>query len=176
LTKTCLGSLYLADHTNIQTKCKFTVDSAQEKIFRLDSHTYVIYSLGKISTNQVCPKAKSISAVQISSGQTIRINPSCYIRTMDHIITADDSEEVEILDKLLDWMWTLPQLFQQPESEVVISAIECLRTKIAGRFDADVLIQELETMSKEAKMVAQEGILSHWIFTSPGAMIRGTIL
>jgi hypothetical protein len=176
LTKTCLGSLYLADHTNIQTKCKFTVDGAQEKIFRLNSHTYVIYSLGKISTNQVCPKAKSISAIQISSGQTIRINPSCYIRTMDHIITADDSEEVEILDKWLDWTWTLPQLFQQPESEVVISAIDHLRTKIAGRFDADVLIQELETMSKEAKTVAQEGILSHWIFTSPGAMIGGTIL
>jgi hypothetical protein len=136
----------------------------------------MVYSLGKISTNQVCPKAKSISAVQISSGQTIRINPSCYIRTMDHIITADDSEEIEILDKWLDWTWTLPQLFQQPESEVVISAIERLRTKIAGRFDVDVLIQELETMSKEAKTVAQKGILSHWIFTSPGAMIGGTIL
>jgi hypothetical protein len=115
LTKTCLGSLYLTDHTNIQTKGKFTVDGAQEKIFRLDSHTYVVYSLGKISTNQVCPKGKSITAVQISSGQTIRINPSCYIWTMDHIITADDSEEVEILDKWLEWTWTLPQLFQQPE-------------------------------------------------------------
>jgi hypothetical protein len=62
-----------------------------------------VYSLGKISTNQVCLKAKSISAVHISSGQTIQINPSCYIRTMDHfIITADDSEEIEILDKWLD--------------------------------------------------------------------------
>jgi hypothetical protein len=175
LTKTCLGSLYLTDHTNIQTKCKFTVDGAQEKILRLDSHTYMVYSLGKISTNQVCPKAKSISAVQISSGQTIRINPSCYIRTMDHIITADDSEEIEILDKWLDWTWTLPQLFQQPESEVVKLAIKRLRTKIASRFDADVLIQELETMTKEAKALAQESILSHWIFTSPIAMIGGTI-
>ena len=98
LTKTCLGALYLADHSNIH------------------SHTYVIYSLGKISTNQVCPKSKSISA------------------------------------------------------------IERLRTKIAGKFDADVLIQELETMTKEARTTAQEGILSHWIFTSPGAMIGGTIL
>ncbi len=60
---------------------------------------------------------------------------------MDHIITADDSEEVEILDKWLDWIWTLPQLFQQPESKLVISAIKRLRTKIASRFDADVLIQ-----------------------------------
>ncbi len=127
MTKACLGALYLADHTNIKTRCKFTVDGAQEKIFHLDSHTYLVYSPGKISTNQVCPKAKSISAIQISSGQTIRINPSCYIRT-DHIIMANDSEEIEILDKWLDWTWTLPQLFQQPESEVVISAIDRLRT------------------------------------------------
>jgi hypothetical protein len=147
LTKTCLLALYLADHTNIQTRCKFTVDRAQEKIFRLDSHTYVVYSLGKISTNQVCPKSKSISVVQISSGQTIR--------TMDLIITADDSEEIEILDKWLDWTWTLLQLFQQPESVVVLSAIDPLRAKISGRFDADVLIQELETMTKKAKMLAQ---------------------
>ena len=91
----------------------------------------------------------------------IRVNPSCYIRTMDHIIMADDSEEVKILDKWLNWIWTLPQLFQQPESEVVLSEIERLRTKITGKFDADVLIQELETMTKEARTMAQEGILSH---------------
>jgi hypothetical protein len=176
LTKTCLRALYLANHTNIQTRCKFTVDGAQEKIFCLDSHTYVVYSLGKISTNQLCPKEKSISAVQISSGQTIRINPSCYIRTMDHIITADDSGEIKILDKWLDWTWTLPQLFQQPESEVVISAIDRLWAKISGRFDADVLIQELETMTKEAKTLAEGSFLNHWVFTSPGAMIGGTVL
>jgi hypothetical protein len=59
---------------------------------------------------------------------------------------------------------------------VVISAINHLRTKISSRFNADVLIQELETMTKEDKALAQESILSHWIFTSPGAMIGGTIL
>jgi hypothetical protein len=69
----------------------------------LDSNKYVGYSLGKINTNHVFPKAKSISAVQISSGQIVRINPSCYIRTMDHIITADDSAKIEIHYKWLDW-------------------------------------------------------------------------
>ncbi len=119
LTKTCLGTLYLADAKNIQGRCKFSIGEAQEKIFHLDSNTYVVYSLGKINTNHVCPKAKSILAVQISSGQTVRINLSCYIRTMDHIITADDSEEIEIHSKWLNWTWTLRELFQQPESEMV---------------------------------------------------------
>jgi hypothetical protein len=167
LTKTCLGALYLADPKNIQDRCKFSIGGAQEKIFCLDSNTYVVYSLGKINTNHVCPKAKSILAVKISSGQTIRINPSCYIRTMDHIITADDSEEIEIHSKWLDWTWTLGQLFQQPESEMVTTAIDKLRTKISGKFEAKVLLHEQETMTKEAK----ENPVSHWTFTMPGAMI-----
>ena len=176
LTKTCLGALYLADNKNIQNRCKFSIGGAQEKIFCLDSNTYVVYSLGKISTNHVCPKAKTISAVQISSGQTVRINPSCYIRTMDHIITADDSEEIAIHSKWLDWTWTLGQLFQQSENEVVTAAIAKLRTKISGKFDAEVLLHELETMTKEAKELAKEVPFNHWIFTSPGAMIGATLV
>jgi hypothetical protein len=140
LTKTCIGSLYLASAKSIQQRCKFSVGRAQEKIFGLNSNTYMVYSLGKISTNHVCPKAKTISAVQIISGQTIRINPSCYIRTMDHIITADDSKEIEIHSKWLDWTWTSGQLFPQPENEVVTTAIEKLWTKISGKFDADILL------------------------------------
>jgi hypothetical protein len=35
---------------------------------------------------------------------------------MDHIITADDSEEITIHSKWLDWTWTLGQLFQQSEN------------------------------------------------------------
>jgi hypothetical protein len=66
LTKTCLGSFYLADPNSIQTRCQFSIGGALEKIFRLDSNMYVVYSLGKINTNHVCPKTKSISAIQIS--------------------------------------------------------------------------------------------------------------
>jgi hypothetical protein len=124
LTKTCLGALYLVDAKNIQDCCKFSISGAQEKIFRLDSNTYVVYSLGKINTNHICPKAKSISAIQISSGQTVWINPSCYVRTMDHIIMADNSEEIEIHSKWLNWTWTLGQLFQQLENEKVAKAID----------------------------------------------------
>ncbi len=62
---------------------------------------------------------------------------------MDHIITADDSEEVTIHSKWLDWTWTLGQLFQQPENKVVTKAIAKLWTKISGKFDAEVLLHEL---------------------------------
>jgi hypothetical protein len=91
---------------------------------------------------------------------------------MDHIITANDSEEIEIHSKRLDWTWTLAQLFQQPENKKVMKAIDQLRERISGKFDAEILINELETMTKEAK----EELLNHWTFTTPGAMIGGALL
>ncbi len=91
---------------------------------------------------------------------------------MDHIITADNSEEIKIHSKWLDWTWTLGQLFQQPENEKVTAAINRLLTKISGKFDAEILINELEMMTKEAK----ENTINHWTFTTPGAMIGGAVL
>jgi hypothetical protein len=73
---------------------------------------------------------------------------------MDHIITAVDSEEITIHSKWLDWTWILGQLFQQLENEVVTTAIAKLPTKISGKFNAEVLLHELETMTKEAKELA----------------------
>jgi hypothetical protein len=89
---------------------------------------------------------------------------------MDHIITAD------VHSKWLDWTWTLGQLFQQPENEVVTAAIDKLRSKISCKFDAEVLLHKLETMTKEAKELAKEVPFNHWIFTSPGAMIGATLV
>jgi hypothetical protein len=91
---------------------------------------------------------------------------------MDHIITADDSEEIEIHSKWLDWTWTLGELFQQPENGKVTKAINQLQERISGKFDAEILINELEMMTKEAK----EEPLNHWTFTTPGAMIGGAII
>jgi len=149
LTKTCLRATDLTSDRSIQWRCKFSISRAQEKIFYSDSNMYVVYSLGKISSKHVCPKVKTISVVQISSGQTVRIKASCFIWTMDHIITADDSKEIEIHSKWLDWTWTLRQLFQQPENEVVTAAIEKLCTKNSGKFYAEVLLHDLKTMDKE---------------------------
>jgi len=76
LTKTCLGALYLADAKNIHDCCKFSIGRAQEKIFCLDSNTYVVYSLGKINTNHVCPKAKSISPFRFHQAKLSRSIPA----------------------------------------------------------------------------------------------------
>jgi hypothetical protein len=66
----------------------------------------------------------------------------------------------------------LGQLFQQPENEKVTVVIDRLPMKISGKFDAEILINELKTMSKEAK----ENAFDHWTFTTPGAMIGRAVI
>jgi hypothetical protein len=129
----------------------------------------MVYSLRTISSNHICSKAKTISAVKVKSGQAIKLNSRCYIRTMDHIIMADETEDIEVHSKLLDWTWTLGKLFQQPKNEIVTAAMEKLQTKIAGKFATDVLLHKLDTLMKE---VTPE----HWTFTSLGVMIAGTMI
>ncbi len=38
------------------------------------------------------PAKNNVTALQIQSGDTIRVNPGCYIRMIDHVISADESE------------------------------------------------------------------------------------
>jgi hypothetical protein len=59
---------------------------------------------------------------------------------------------------------------------MVTTAIDKLRTKISRKFDAEVLLRKLETMTQEAKELAKEVPVNHWIFTTLGAMIGGTLV
>jgi hypothetical protein len=129
----------------------------------------MVYSLGTISTNHVCPKAKTIIAVQVKSGQAVKLNPRCNIRTKDHVITADKTEDKEVHSKWLDWTWLLGGLFQQPENKIVTAAIQKLCTQISGKFDADILLCELNYLAKEVNP-------DHWTFTLPGGMITGAMI
>jgi hypothetical protein len=88
---------------------------------------------------------------------------------MDHIITADETKEIEVHSKLLDWTWTLGERLQQPENKIITNAIQKLQTQISGRFNADELLWELA-------LVKSSVTLYHWTFTSPGVMITGTMI
>jgi hypothetical protein len=96
LKKSCLGSLYLANAEAIQKTCKFKVPEDSEQIFQLAENTWAVYSTGTINMNQVCQTKNMIQTRQINSGAMVTVEPGCYIRTMDHVISADESEMIEI--------------------------------------------------------------------------------
>ena len=86
----------MANSNSIQNHCRFKIAEAREKIFELSENTWAVYSVGTISTNKVCPAANAITAVQIQSGDTIQIKPGCYIQTMDHVISTNKLETIEV--------------------------------------------------------------------------------
>ncbi len=164
LKKSCLGSLYLANSNSdaIQNTCKFKVAEASEQIFELAENTWAVYSTGTINTNQVCQARNTIQTRQINSGDTVTVEPGCYIRTMDHVISADESETIEIQKKTMDWTGELAELFGRANTKGIHMAIQGLRTKYNGEFDASELFKELDQIKP---------VETHWTFTSPAAMI-----
>jgi hypothetical protein len=81
---------------------------------------------------------------------------------MDHVISADESETIEIQRKTMDWAGEIADLFGGANTESIHKAIQGLRTKYNGEFDASELFKELDQI-KPAE--------AHWTFTSPAAMI-----
>jgi hypothetical protein len=62
---------------------------------------------------------------------------------MDHVISADESETIEIQKKTMDWTGELAELFGRANTKGIHTTIQGLRTKNNGEFDASKLFKEL---------------------------------
>jgi hypothetical protein len=160
----CMGLLFLATSTLIKANCKFRISDTREKIFSLGNNTWLVYSIGTIATNQVCPKSKSNTPITIRSGQAITVQSGCHIATMDHLITADETDDVEVHSTWLDWTMTLSQLFDHEDAEQITKVATEIRDTYTGEFDASELIKRLDNIQVPFQS-------KHWIFSSPLIMI-----
>jgi len=160
----CMGSLFLATSTLIKANCKFRISDTREKIFSLGNNTWLVYSIGTIATNQVCPKSKSNTPLMIRSGQAITVQSGCHIATMDHLITADETDDVEVHSTWLDWTMTLSQLFDHDDAEQITKVATEIRDTYTGEFDASELLKQLDNIQVPFQS-------KHWIFSSPLIMI-----
>jgi len=160
----CMGSLFLATSTLIKANCKFRISDTREKIFSLGNNTWLVYSIGTIATNQVCPKSKSNTPITIRSGQAITVQSGCHIATMDHLITADETDEVEVHSTWLDWTMSLSELFDHEDAEQITKVATEIRDTYSGEFDASELIKQLDNIQVPFQS-------KHWIFSSPLLMI-----
>jgi hypothetical protein len=165
----CLGSLYLGSSTLIKNNCKFRIATTREKIYSLGNNTWLVYSIGTIATNQVCPKTNTLSPLTIKSGQQIQVAPGCNVPTMDHLISANDSEETDILNSWLDWTMSLPELFNHENTVQLTAMIKDIRKHVTGDFDASHLLKQLDHVQKPFSA-------DHWRFSSPAVMLGTALL
>jgi hypothetical protein len=147
-------------HQVIKSNCKFRIDSTRKKIYSLGNNTWLVYSIATIATNQVCPKAGTLSPLTIKSGQCITVKAGCNIPTMDHLISDDDSEDMEIVNSWLYWTRSLSQLFNHADNAQPTAMITDIRKHINGDFDASQLLKRLDNVQKQFSA-------DHWRFSSP---------
>jgi hypothetical protein len=60
---------------------------------------------------------------------------------MGHVISADESDTIEIQRKTMDWASELADLFGRANTEGIHKAIQGLRTKYNGELDARELFK-----------------------------------
>jgi hypothetical protein len=110
--------------------------------------------------------------MQIQSSDMIKIKPGCYIRTMDHVISADESETIEITIKTMDWASKITDLFHYQNKDAIHQAVQGLRNRFNGGFDTTILLEQLDQLDQRGQDKTPD---SHWIFTPPAAMIGAAI-
>jgi hypothetical protein len=88
---------------------------------------------------------------------------------MDHLISADELEDKEIVNSWLDWTMSLSQLFNHDDNDQLTAMITDIRKHINGDFDSSQLLRRLDTVQKPFSA-------DHWQFSSPAAMFGVAIL
>jgi hypothetical protein len=88
---------------------------------------------------------------------------------MDHLISSDDLEDMEIVNSWLDWTMSLSQLFNHDDNAQLTAMITDIRKHINGDFDASQLLKRLDNVQKPFSA-------DHGRFSSPVAMLRVALL
>jgi hypothetical protein len=100
----------------------------------------------------------------IKSGQSVTVKSGCHIPMMDHLISADRSKDMEIINSWLDWTMSLSQLFNHNNIEQLTAMITDIRKHINGDFNANQLLKHLDNVQKPFSA-------DPWQVSSPAAMI-----
>jgi hypothetical protein len=156
----------MANSHSIQNNCHFKIAEAHEKIFELSENTWAVYSVGTISTNEVCRASNDVTEMQIQSGNTIKIKPGCLVCTIDQVISADEAETIEVKIQAMDWAREITDLFHHGNKEAIHQAVQGIRTRYNSEFDATILLDQMDLLQTPDP---------HWAFTSPAAMIGAAI-
>jgi hypothetical protein len=81
---------------------------------------------------------------------------------MDHIISGDESETIKIHIKAMDWASEITDLFRHSNKDTIHQAVQGLRTRYNGKFDATILLDQLDQLQTPDP---------HWAFTSLAPLI-----
>jgi hypothetical protein len=71
-----------------------------------------------------------MTSPECKSRDPIRIKPRCYVRTIDHVISANKSEIIEVKIKTMDWAGEITDLFHYNNKEAIHQVIQGLKDQV----------------------------------------------
>ena len=166
IENSCLTALYFGMADRARTQCQFRITATKEQVFELQENVWAVYTQGTIATNQVCP-GKQTEAIRINSGDVVKVKPGCAVRTVQHVLVADEISTIDIDADFETGRWELDQFFPEHPSKAVTDAIESLRNQGRHNVDTGDLLLQLDNLQKAD---------SHWTFSFPALLILATIL
>ncbi len=86
--------------------------------------------------------------------------------------SSDESETIEVAIKTMDWAGEIMDLFHYENKDAIHQAVQGLRNRYNGEFDATVLLDQLDQLDQRDQHKTTD---THWIFTSPAAMMGTAI-
>jgi len=166
IENSCLTALYFGMPESVKIQCQFRITATKEQVFELQENIWAVYTQGTIATNQVCP-GKPTEAIRINSGDVIKVKPGCAVRTVQHVLLADEITVVDINSEFETGKWELEQFFPEHSSANIATAINNLRDQGHHNVDAGALLQQLDNMQK---------LDQHWTFSFPSLLVTATII
>ncbi len=86
------------------------------------------------------------------------------MRTMDHVILADESETIKITIKTMDWAGEITNLFHYEKKDAIHQAVQGLCHQYNGKFNATILLEQLDQLTQQSQDGKQD---SHCTLISP---------
>ena len=109
-TKTCLSSLFNADHASSISLCTLSLESAQEdQILQRAANEFTYFSKSKSASYSTrCPNNNAVS--QLTQFTDLQVPPKCYVDTPSFQIFRQDALSIETDPPPSTYEWSLPPL------------------------------------------------------------------
>ena len=102
--ETCLGSLFMKNHTGVRTNCRFEKRPLREEVFPLVDNEFLVYTPEPYITHAKCNNGSSFRA---EFGKTTRLNipNGCTVTLKSHSISIEENIMLPTPPYISEWKW-----------------------------------------------------------------------
>ena len=147
MKSSCLSSIFIGDIEASRENCRFQVVSKKETILQLDSNHFQMFSPQTINVLEDCKETQR--SFQVTNGATIKIPSGCTAYTQDHLLRADEEEEVQLetQQEIKSWAWNVTHLFPNVTHHHFEEALKNLKANGFKNVDAQDLLHQLDIVA-----------------------------